>query len=131
LHQQAVRLLAPNTLGHRADAQRQRSQSALQRAFRQAQQARLGRSRDAAHTARIGALALQGHGVEFGTPATYLESAAVMCPDAAEVAAEPSGTALLGTTVWWGRAVGVVDRACRCSCGWATPRRWAARRAAP
>ncbi len=64
----------------------------------------------AAQVAEIGALALEGYRVEFGQARTWQESADVMRLGTNEVAAEPSGIALLGPQIWWGRTLGLVNR---------------------
>jgi hypothetical protein len=56
-------------------------------------------------------LAIAGYRVEFGTPATWAESANAMRVGTAAVAAEPSGVSVLGTMVWWGDKLGMLDLA--------------------
>ena len=60
---------------------------------------------------RINAMALQGCRIEFGTAETWQESANSLRLGAQEVAAEPSGTAVLGTEVWLARKSGLLDHA--------------------
>ncbi|TXT38055.1 MAG: hypothetical protein FD135_3146 [Comamonadaceae bacterium] len=60
---------------------------------------------------RINAMALQGCRIEFGTAETWQESANSLRLGAQEVAAEPSGTAVLGTEVWLARSSGLLDHA--------------------
>lgn len=59
---------------------------------------------------RINALALEGYRIEFAKPQTWQESARVLRIGAPEIEAEPSGTALLGAEVWWGRQSGILSR---------------------
>jgi hypothetical protein len=60
---------------------------------------------------RINAMALEGYRIEFGKTETWQESANTLRLGAQEVAAEPSGTALLGTEVWLARRSGLLDHA--------------------
>lgn len=68
-------------------------------------------STDAAKVARLRELAIAGYRVEFGTPATWAESANAMRVGAAAVAAEPFGVSVLGTMAWWGSKLGMLDPA--------------------
>jgi hypothetical protein len=60
---------------------------------------------------RISALAIKGCRVEFGDPAMWAESVATSRWGADAVAAEPSGTPVLGAAAWWGRRLGVLNDA--------------------
>lgn len=66
---------------------------------------------DATQVQRLRELAGAGYRIEFGTPSTWAESAGPMRVGADAVAAEPSGVALTGTTVWFGRKLGLLDPA--------------------
>ncbi len=68
-------------------------------------------STDSAKVTRLRELAIAGYRVEFGTPATWAESANAMRVGAAAVAAEPSGVSVLGTMAWWGSKLGMLDPA--------------------
>ena len=59
----------------------------------------------------VNALALDGYRIEFAVPRTWQESARVMRVGADAVAANPSGLPLLGTQIWWGRQLGIVNPA--------------------
>lgn len=60
--------------------------------------------------ARINALAAAAYRTEFGTPATFAESARVVRLGAEEIAREPSGIAVHGTAIWWSRRLGLMSR---------------------
>lgn len=60
---------------------------------------------------RLRELAIAGYRVEFTTPATWTESANAMRVGTNAVAAEPSGVSVLGTKVWWGSKLGMLDLA--------------------
>lgn len=64
---------------------------------------------DLAKVQRLRELAIAGYRVEFSTPATWAESADLTRLGAGAVAAEPSGIAALGTMVWFGRKLGLLD----------------------
>ena len=64
-----------------------------------------------AQVRRIAALAVRGYEVEFRDPKAWGETAEVMRIGAPAVALEPSGVAVLGTDVWWGRQVGMLNAA--------------------
>jgi hypothetical protein len=64
---------------------------------------------DPAMVGRLRALAMGGYRVEFSTPATWVETADAMRVGTAAVAAEPSGIPVLGTKVWWGEKLGMLD----------------------
>ena len=66
---------------------------------------------DPAKVGRLRELAIAGYRVEFGTPATWSESVNVMRVGTAAVATEPSGVPVLGTMVWWGEKLGMLDLA--------------------
>jgi len=59
---------------------------------------------------RIRDLAIEGYRVEFTTQDTWSESADLLRVGAQAVADEPSGVAALGTDVWWGRKLGLLNR---------------------
>lgn len=65
-------------------------------------------SADAAQTQRISALAADGYRVEWDTPSAFADSARVIRLGADAVAAEPSGIAVHGTAIWWGKLLGLV-----------------------
>lgn len=66
---------------------------------------------DPAQVQRIAALAIDGYRVEFGDASAWGESARAMRVGKGAVAAEPSGIALLGTQVWFGKQLGLLDPA--------------------
>ncbi|MBC8058901.1 MAG: twin-arginine translocation pathway signal protein [Rhizobiales bacterium] len=63
---------------------------------------------EAARVARLSELAILGYRTEFGDAAAWGETARVMKLGAPAVAADPSGIALLGTEVWFGRQLGML-----------------------
>jgi hypothetical protein len=63
----------------------------------------------AAKVRRIRDLAIEGYRVEFTTPVTWAESADAVRLGSAAIAAEPSGVAALGTDVWFGRKLGILN----------------------
>lgn len=69
----------------------------------------LGFTAAPATVATINRMALEGYAVEFANPPTWQETARVMRIGAQEVAAEPSGIALVGTKIWWAAKLGLVD----------------------
>jgi hypothetical protein len=66
-------------------------------------------SNSPAKAQRIREIAIEGYRVEFTTPATWAESADAVRLGAAAIAAEPSGVAALGTDVWFGRKLGILN----------------------
>lgn len=70
----------------------------------------LGSTVAAVQVARINAMALEGYRIEFTKPETWQESARTLRIGAPETEAEPSGTALWGAEVWWGRQSGILSR---------------------
>ena len=59
---------------------------------------------------RIREIAIEGYRVEFTNRSTWGESADVIRLGAPAVAAEPSGIAVLGTDVWFGRKLGIINQ---------------------
>lgn len=68
-------------------------------------------TRHPAQVARLNAMTLAGYQIEFGKTETWQESANTLRIGAQEVQDEPSGTPLLGMQIWWGRRLGMVNRA--------------------
>jgi hypothetical protein len=66
---------------------------------------------DPAKVDRLRKLATAGYRVEFGTAATWTETANAMRVGTDAVAAEPSGVSVLGTMAWWGSKLGMLDPA--------------------
>lgn len=58
---------------------------------------------------RIGTIAIAGYRTEFSTPSAFADSARVIRLGADAIAREPSGIAVSGTAIWWGRMLGIVD----------------------
>lgn len=66
---------------------------------------------EVAQVQRLRDLAIAGYRVEFGTAATWAESAELTRLGAEAIAAEPSGIAVTGTMAWFGRKLGLLDAA--------------------
>jgi nitroreductase len=70
-----------------------------------------GFTSEPARVERLTELAVQGYRTEFATHAAAMESLRVSRIGADAIAAEPSGLAIHGTALWWGRKLGLVTNA--------------------
>lgn len=72
--------------------------------------ARFGSSSEASRVEALRAIADEAYRVEYVTPRTLKESIDLMRIGADEIARHPDGLRMHGMDVWWGRALGIIDK---------------------